>query len=212
MLTVKKTTHLIGYGLLLRLLSRASLWIFASSSLSFGLSAALAPLIGFFSSASRCFGFYALRTCIYLATSWHLPGFTYYLPTLAGSLALSSQSRLVEALIPALCMATFILHPIGASSWLYSLYWLIPIGISIVPKRSIFLRSLSSTFITHAVGSVLYIYTHPTTTLFWHALAPQVWLERLAYALILTSCYYGILFITQFNPEGSLCQNRLPSL
>ncbi len=209
MLTVKKTTYLISYAVLLRLLGKVSLFRFAGS---FGLSAALAPVIGFFSSATSCLSFYALRTGISLATSSHCVSFTYYLPTLAGSLALSSQSRLIEALIPALCIATFILHPIGASSWLYSLYWLIPIGISILPKKSIFLRSLSSTFITHAVGSVLYLYTHPTTSLYWHILLPQVWLERLAYALILTTCYYGILLITQFNPEGSLCQNRLPSL
>lgn len=209
MFTVKKTSHLISCAVLLRLLGKLSLFRFASS---FGLSAALAPLIGFFSSASLCFGFYALRTGMYLATSWHLASITYYLPTLAGSLVLSARSRLIESLIPGLCIGTFIIHPIGGSSWLYSLYWLIPIGISILPQRSTFLRSLSSTFTTHAVGSVLYLYTHPTTSLFWYALIPQVWLERLAYALILTSCYYVILFITQFNLEGSLCQNRLPSL
>jgi hypothetical protein len=109
-------------------------------------------------------------------------------------------------------MVTFLAHPIGKECLLYSCYWLIPVGLSYLSEPSIFLRSLMSTFTTHAVGSTLYLYTHDTTSLFWHTLIPQVWLERLTSALVLTACYYAcisiIRLIHKLHVEDAICQNR----
>ena len=214
MLATIKTYFVISYSILLKLLSRLSLWRLFGAKIGF--AAALAPAIGFFSGASTCIGVFLLRTLFSLTSSLSLLTGILYLPTLAGSLVLSTQSRILQIGIALVCMALFLLHPVGSQSWLYTLYWLIPIGISVLPKSSIFLRSLSSTFITHAVGSVLFLYTHPTTSYFWHALIAHVWLERLAYALILTVSYYvvtlSIHHINQLRFESSLCQNRSLSL
>lgn len=180
MKTAHQNSLLFGFAFLLKLLSM----------LSFVLTACLAPLVGFFTTSRNSLTFFGLRTALALITG----SFSCYVPTLAGSFVLSSQSRLLSALIPLSCIGLFILHPTGAASWLYTLYWLIPIGLSILTQPSLFTRALISTYTTHAVGSVIWLYTHNTTPLYWHALIAHVWLERFAYAAILTGSYYVISY------------------
>ena len=175
--TAYKSSLLMGFALLLKLLGS-------------GLAAVCAPLLGFFAKPQTTLTFFGLRTALALITGH----FSCYIPTLAGSLVLSTQSRVVSVLIPLTCMGLFILHPIGSASWLYTLYWLIPIGLSTSSQPSIFTRALISTYTTHAVGSVIWLYTHVTTPVYWHTLIAQVWFERLAYAGLLTGSYYVILY------------------
>ncbi len=204
---------IIGFSLVLRYVRHLSLSRLTHLAMpSVWLSAAFAPAIGFFSSGITCCMLYFLRTSLSLISHAHVAGCFLYLPTLAGSLVLSTNSKLFKILIPLSCMGLFLVHPTGAHSWLYTLYWLIPIGISCLSSRSIVLKSLASTFTTHAVGSTIYLYTHPTTSLYWHALIGQVWIERLSYALILTLSYYVIYYcryyITHFW-EGRACHGQL---
>jgi hypothetical protein len=49
-----------------------------------------------------------------------------------------------------------------------------------------FTHALTATFIAHAVGSTIWIYSQPTTPAFWLALIPIVALERLIYAVGIT--------------------------
>ncbi len=215
MTTFIRHSCILGYSVLLKLISRIGLWRVLGTKVSIGLAAAVAPAMGFFGSSSACLGVYLIRTGLALATSLTPLAGTLYVPTLAGSLVLSSQSRLLQIALPLICIATFALHPVGSQSMAYTLYWLIPIVVSFLPS-SIFLRSLSSTFVTHAVGSTIFLYTHPTTSTYWHALLPQVWLERLIYTLILSATYYILRYsshvINHLRSESSLCQNRSPSL
>jgi hypothetical protein len=88
-----------------------------------------------------------------------------------------SKKRTVNIVIPAICMAAFILHPVGRQSWQYSMFWLIPITANFF-RKNLFIRSLGATFTAHAVGSVLWIWTFGLTPQIWLALIPQVILER----------------------------------
>lgn len=165
-------------------------FILPFSSRLLSISTLCAPALGFFGSPSSCFLLYGGRTILsFLTTLKGVPIF-FHIPTLAGSLALSCP-KIVPRYVPLLCIITFLAHPVGNECLLYSCYWLIPLGLSYLSEPSIFLRSLMSTFTTHAVGSTLYLYTHETTSLFWYTLIPQVWLERLISALMLTACYYA---------------------
>jgi len=92
-----------------------------------------------------------------------------------------AKGKLVQATVPLVCMALFMLHPIGAQAWFYSLYWLIPAIVLVLPER-LFLRSLGSTFTAHAIGSIVWLYLVPSTAAFWLALIPIVAFERLMFA------------------------------
>jgi len=92
-----------------------------------------------------------------------------------------SKGKLVQATVPLVCMALFMLHPIGAQAWFYSLYWLIPAIVLVLPEH-LFLRSLGSTFTAHAIGGIIWLYFIPTTPAFWMALIPIVAFERLMFA------------------------------
>ena len=92
-----------------------------------------------------------------------------------------SKGKLVQAAVPIACMALFIAHPVGAQAWFYSLYWLIPAIVLLLPEN-LFLRSLGSTFTAHSIGSIIWLYAFPSTAAFWVALIPVVAFERLMFA------------------------------
>jgi hypothetical protein len=161
--------------------------VYGSLKSSFSLAHCTAPLLGFFCASSTIWYAFILRSCItYLVQAQ----FSLYLPTLGGTLWLSSKSRLFKMAVPALCIGLFASH--AQASPLVTCYWIIPLILSFAPKRFIFLQALASTFTTHAVGSVLWLYTHNTDPLFWNALLWWIPFERLCYALILTTSYYGV--------------------
>ncbi len=158
-------------------------------NLSVGITSALAPALGFFVRPQTCVAAWVCRIALSAVTGLS----SWYIPTFVGSLILSTRSRILSIAIPLVCMGLFLMHPIGGASWLYTLYWLIPIGLSFI-KPSILSRALISTYTTHAVGSVMWLYTHVTTPAYWHLLIAQVWYERLIYAAVLTGSYYVILY------------------
>ncbi len=179
--TTRKNSLLLSFALVLRFIGT-------------GVASACAPVVGFFVRPTAAVTFFGIRTIIAFA----LGNLSCYLPTLAGSLVVSTNSRLASIGIPLLCMGLFLVHPVGATSWVYSLYWLVPIGLSFISSPSIFVRALMSTYTTHAVGSVIWLYTHVTTAVYWHMLISQVWLERLAYAGLLVGSYYVIIYSSTF--------------
>jgi len=116
--------------------------------------------------------FFGLPSAHYLA--YHIPGF-------CAALYWSSRSAVIGVLLPLVCIGLFLLNPIGLMSAPYVLFWLIPI-VLYWQKDTIFYVALSSTFIAHAVGSVIWLYTVPTTSALWLSLIPIVIIERLAFA------------------------------
>lgn len=92
-----------------------------------------------------------------------------------------SKGKVAGAIVPIICMALFVAHPVGAQAWAYSLYWFVP-AIALLLPEHLFLRSLGSTFSAHAVGGIIWLYLIPTTPAFWLALIPIVAFERLLFA------------------------------
>ena len=151
--------------------------------------------------AGELAGITALRTLFYAATHpWlgllacahHLPSFcgAYYFKALGRQDKMTKRACIAAPLV---CMALFMSTCVGAQAWFYSLYWLIPAGIAAAPRTQMpFLRALASTLMTHAVGSVIFIWITPMTPLFWAGLLPVVAAERLMIAAGITVMYYAL--------------------
>lgn len=206
----KKTFFSVLYAISMKMLTGIKLSFILGSQFSFfSLNQCLTPLSGMFGGPAIQVLIFMARSFIHMATfGLGIGSFMYHIPTLSGALYLSSSSRLIRALPTAVCIALFLLHPVGAACWFYTLYWMPPLFLSMFTLRSIFLRSLGSTLTTHAIGSILWLYSHHTEPAFWYSLATIVWLERLIFALFLTSAYYGILcvknMLSQYQQRGVL--------
>lgn len=129
---------------------------------------------------------------------------------------------------PAACIALFVLHPIGAQVWYFSLYWLIPIIIAVasniidyrlhdIPKT--YLYALGATFIDHCVGSVMFLYAYNIPAIYWNMAIPFVIIERLLFAGGITLLFlflrkavpplrevyiFGLLAVPETVPERAL--------
>jgi len=84
--------------------------------------------------------------------------------------------------VPVACMVLFWLQPIGREAWYYALFWAIPIIAKVFSKK-LFLRSLGATFTAHAIGSVVWVWSFPTTAQYWTNLIPITTTERVLFAL-----------------------------
>ena len=115
-----------------------------------------------------------------------------------------AKGKLVQGVVPIACIALFILNPIGAQAWYYSLYWLIPLIALALPEH-LFLRSLGSTFTAHAIGSVAFLYLLPSTPALWIALIPVVAFERLMFAAGISVSY--IAFNTLFSRVDAIAKS-----
>ena len=122
--------------------------------------------------------------------------FAYYIPGLFGAYYFATQSSSVRLLVPLFCMAFFVLHPVGLVSWVYAMYWWIPVALYAINKKSLWLEALGSTFVVHAVGSVIWIYTVETTATMWFSLLPIVAIERLLFTLGIVVLHKSISWIS----------------
>lgn len=156
------------------------------------------------------------------------------IPTLFATLAWSTHTHistqksisahlfyfLVHAALPALCMAIFMTHASVGQGYVYALYWLIPITLYFLHQffkiNSIFTVALSSTFIAHAVGSTLWLFTAvPMKPEQWLSLIPVVALERLVTALGMTLLFliakkvFSYAQVNQQAAQSSISINNL---
>lgn len=110
-----------------------------------------------------------------------------FFPTMLAALYFGLKQKKTAIIFP-VCIALFLLNPIGRQAWLYSLIWLIPFFATFGKKRLI-LNSLGATFTAHAVGSVIFLYSFGLTPAIWMSLIPVVFVERGFFTLgIWTSC------------------------
>jgi hypothetical protein len=68
---------------------------------------------------------------------------------------------------------------------------------------------LGSTFIAHAVGSTIWIYTVPMTAQMWLGLMPLVAIERLCFATGMVVSYHAVHAAT--NAASQLYKQLVPS-
>jgi len=99
-----------------------------------------------------------------------------FLPAILAAVYFGLNKKYTAIIFP-ICIALFLLNPVGREAWLYSAIWLIPFVASFFKKRLI-LNSLGATFTAHAVGSVIFLYTFTLTPAIWIALIPVVFIER----------------------------------
>ena len=104
----------------------------------------------------------------------------------------TTKNKMIQIIIPIICIAAFILHPIGRQVWFFSLYWLIPIVGALIPEKwrgALLWRSYGATFTAHAVGGTLWIYSVPMTAEAWSALIPIVAFERFLFGAGIAGSY-----------------------
>lgn len=172
-------------------------YIFGSHNGFFTANALFGPMIGIF--AGTYFAIFAIfvRTLLrmFLGLSNPFTYLLYHIPGLCAVASWRSSSTIINLGIPFLCMFLFWLHPVGLIAWPYACYWIIPIAISASRKQNIFLKSVTSTFVAHAVGSVLWIYTINMSAVEWYALIPIVFFERLFFAIGMTVSYHIFVWL-----------------
>lgn len=160
-------------------------FIFGSFAAFFSISSMLLPLSGAFGGilgSSLLFGV-GLLLRIFTGSVLSFKILAYHIPGYFASAYWARPTKLLSVMLPLLCMALFIAHPVGFAVAPYTFYWFIPILLGFVTRKSIFMHSISSTFIAHAVGSVIWLYATPMTPEFWYALIPMVAVERLVMAI-----------------------------
>jgi hypothetical protein len=98
-------------------------------------------------------------------------------PLVMSCLAFSRRHWATSVVLPMCCMLLFVMHPTGVQAFWYALYWIIPI----VCYRfdHVISRALTATFVAHALGSVIWLYTGDIHAAIWMALIPVVFCERM---------------------------------
>jgi hypothetical protein len=93
--------------------------------------------------------------------------------------------------LPLACSVVFAMHNVGLQAALFTGFWFVSPLLFYLGfiKRSIIWASVAHSFIMHAVGSVLWLYSVPTTPGFWYGLIPLVILERLVIACAMVITY-----------------------
>lgn len=122
-----------------------------------------------------------------------IPGYVaaIYMSTFSGTNKKYLTYMSFGFLLPLICMFLFIVHPVGGQASVYSFYWFIPMIITIMERKTLFAHALASTFIAHAVGSVMWLYTTSgMTAALWLGLIPLVALERVAFATGIVAVYH----------------------
>ena len=96
----------------------------------------------------------------------------------------------------------FITHPQGSQAVVYAFYWLIPPAawaLRLIGKNNVFLISIQSTFVAHAAGSIIWLYTIPMSAAQWTLLIPLVAIERLTIAGCSTLVAYGLGYVKHIS-------------
>ena len=123
------------------------------------------------------------------------------LPMIFAVIYFANKKKFLGSIVPLICMVLYIAHPIGRASWLYSMYWLIPILGSLFPRKFLLLKSLGATFTAHAIGSVIWLYTVPMEAGQWLALIPTVAYERIIFACGIAVSYVVINTVLDYAVE-----------
>lgn len=169
------------------------------------------PMLGYYLGLAGTAALIAMKLLVY-SLARGVPSIhflAYHIPGFFASAALNHTHWLIRCVLPLVCMGLFMIHPVGALAVPYALYWLIPVMLYFSKKTGLFYHALASTFVGHAVGSVIWIYTDPMTPAVWLGLIPVVAVERLLFALGITATVYIVEACAAFAREKSLGMTKL---
>ncbi len=190
---IKNILQLFGAFLGFGILYACKMFYIAGSSHSFfSLTNVYMPFSGIFGVLGIVIALVLKASYAYAFSIFSHFFLVYHIPTISASGYWISRKMelLFGFFVPALCMILFTVHPIGSQVYQYSFYWFIPMIITLLGVRSLFARSMASTFIAHAVGSIIWLHTHPCmTSAQWMALIPVVAYERCLFACLMVIGY-----------------------
>lgn len=198
-------TRAFSFGFLVKIASWCKVsFVLGSTHTFFSLTGAVTPLSGAFGArVSVRIAVLSMVTLMrFLCGSWQcgLKHLAFIIPGWCAGLYWAIEHPLIRSVISLACIALFILHPVGGQAFVYSFYWVIPVVCAFSTRPMI--TALGSTFTAHAVGSVIWLYTVPTTAALWLSLIPLVAVERVLNAAGMTVVHAAITTIE------SLCANR----
>lgn len=171
----------------------------------FSLFCVLTPLLALIGVRKRILTMYAAKSMNFILLGKFF-GMTLGIPTFFASwcweLDINEEQSsthfmrrlFVNVCVPLACFVSFILHPTVGQGWVYALFWIIPMALFFLQqanlvRKNAFVTALRSTFIAHAIGSVIWCYMVPMGAQRWLALIPVVAVERLFFASAMTSVY-----------------------
>ena len=168
-------------------------FIVGSHAVSFSASSMLHPVVGAFCDVKTLAFLYSLLAITKYVLTWQFSAhyLAYHIPGFCAALCWAKPAWRLAIILPVLSFILFVLHPVGGQAWCYTLYWIIPCILSISQLEQPFVKALTATFVAHAVGSVIWIYTVPMTAEQWLGLIPVVAIERFCFALGATGLYYS---------------------
>ncbi|MGA9530997.1 MAG: hypothetical protein WBQ73_03870 [Candidatus Babeliales bacterium] len=152
-------------------------YIVGSRKAFFSATSVIVPLTGLVGGASVAWIVGLFRMIFLMPYSWQ--GLAFVLPGLCASLYWKYDQAWIRFWIPCIAFCAFLAHPVGYQAGWYACYWLIPMSIYMIAASHFWLHALASTFIAHAVGSVIWLYTIEMTAEQWLGLIPLVALERM---------------------------------
>ena len=205
--------RLVLIGIVLKAISFYKIsFILGSQTAFFNGSSVAIPLVGFFAGSVG-----SVLLCLIRMSNWYLFSsgslhlLSFVIPGFCASLYWATQKSSIRFWLPLLCMAAFVAHPVGRDAFVYTFYWLIPLVLYVSKRQNVWTDALGSTFVAHAVGSVIWLYTTTTTASLWLSLLPVVAVERLLCAAGMVSiCYaYSIanhVFANVARRMGALIQ------
>ena len=176
----------LAYWVALKLSSFIKLsYIVGSSAAFFSATNILYSLGGcFLGTSGTCLWFvfsFFIRLLAGMPLYFHL---IHGIPGFCAALYMATPHILIRLILPLACMILFIVHPVGFYAAPYAFYWLIPIALYFVKQKqkSLFTDALGASFVSHAVGSVFWLYLVPMPVTYWWLLIPVVAIERLSFA------------------------------
>lgn len=207
---IKKCLFLSMFGFCISILSLFKLnFMLGSHKFFFSGINFILPVIGAFFSLP--ISLLLISALFILKLSIGFGVLTMGLPTLVATSSFAAKSRkldfLPHVILPLSCMILFVMHPVAINAFAYSFYWLIPVVIYVLNYKNIFCRALSATFLAHAVGSIIWLYTVPMTSEQWLALIPVVAVERLVMTCGMVAVFYAFrrveCFLKRFIPMAN---------
>ncbi len=179
---------------------KISFWV-GSHIAFFSATNCVAPLAGAFGGILGAALVFGLRLCMrFFWSGVTIASLLQGVPYFCASLYWATNSVVIRVAIPLSCMVLFWLHPVGFQAGIYAGYWFVPVVIALTASRSIFLSALASTFVAHAVGSVIWLYTVSMTPEVWIALMPVVAVERILFAAGMVVVHQVVIAVTQKLP------------
>lgn len=141
---------------------------------------------------SNHFGFSWLAALVICNKIWLAPSLLLLwrripIASLCAARVFAQREIALSIILPILCMILFVMHPTGKQAWVYALYWVIP-PLLWVMKDTVWIRALQASFVCHAIGSVVWLYTGDLSAGEWISLMPIVIVERAIIALGMILC------------------------